>query len=86
MKVKASFVKNIRIKGEYIKLDSLLKHASLVMTGGEAKELIKSGEVRVGGEPVTERGRKIRDGMIVSAMGTVLRVVSDEATPPAAHE
>ena len=77
MKVKASFVKSVHITGEFIKLDSFLKHAGLVMTGGEAKLIIADGEVSVNGETTTERGRKLRSGAIVSARGTIFRVVSD---------
>ena len=77
MKVNVPFVKSVRITGEFIKLDSFLKHAGLVMTGGEAKVIIADGEVSVNGEKTTERGRKLRDGSIVSARGSLFRVVSD---------
>lgn len=52
----------INITTEFIKLDSLLKFAGLVDTGGEAKELIQNGEVLVNGEVCTMRGKKIRSG------------------------
>lgn len=52
----------IKIEGEYIKLDSLLKLSGLVDSGGVAKELIQEGEVYVNAEPCTQRGRKIRVG------------------------
>ena len=38
---------------EFIKLDALLKFAGLCETGGEAKELIQGGEVKLNGEPCT---------------------------------
>ncbi len=53
---------NISITTEFIKLDSLLKLAGLVYTGGEAKTLIQQGNVYLNGEICTERGRKIRPG------------------------
>ncbi|MBQ2818826.1 MAG: RNA-binding S4 domain-containing protein [Clostridia bacterium] len=53
---------NISITTEFIKLDSLLKLAGLVYTGGEAKILIQQGDVYLNGEVCTERGRKIRPG------------------------
>lgn len=56
---------NISITTEFIKLDSLLKLAGLVYTGGEAKTLIQQGDVYLNGEICTERGRKIRPGDIV---------------------
>ncbi|MCR4639970.1 S4 domain-containing protein YaaA [Ruminococcus sp.] len=52
----------IKINTEFIKLDSLLKFASLVNSGGEAKQLIQNGEVLVNGEVCTMRGKKIRPG------------------------
>ena len=39
------------------------------MTGGEASELIKSGEVSVNGAVETARGKKIRPGDTVSLDG-----------------
>ncbi|MDE6833724.1 MAG: RNA-binding S4 domain-containing protein [Ruminococcus sp.] len=56
----------IKIKTEFIKLEALLKYASLVGTGGEAKMLIQDGQVTVNGEVCTMRGKKIRSGDKVS--------------------
>lgn len=58
-------MKKISITGEYIKLDSFLKFVGNVQTGGQAKSLIKTGNVMVDGEICLERGRKIREGNIV---------------------
>ena len=55
-------MEKIAIETEFIKLDSLLKFASLVGTGGEAKYVIGEGLVRVNGEVCTMRGKKIRPG------------------------
>lgn len=55
-------MEKITINTEFIKLDSLLKYASLVGTGGEAKYVIVEGMVTVNGEVCTQRGRKIRPG------------------------
>lgn len=52
----------IKINTEFIKLDSLLKFAALVGTGGEAKYVITEGLVSVNGEVCTMRGRKIYPG------------------------
>lgn len=52
----------VKIKTEFIKLDSLLKFAGLTDTGGFAKELIQQGAVKVNGEVCTMRGKKIRSG------------------------
>jgi ribosome-associated protein len=50
---------------EYIKLDQFLKLAGLVETGGEAKQLIQTGQVMVNGAIETRRGRKLYHGDIV---------------------
>ena len=76
-KVKVKGVRRVRIKGEFIRLDALLKYASLVSTGGEAKMLIQSGQVFVGGSPCTERGKKIVPGSLVRYGGDTLVVVND---------
>ncbi len=59
----------IKITTEFIKLDALLKFASLVGSGGEAKNMIQNGEVIVNGEVCTMRGKKIRPGDSVSVDG-----------------
>ena len=55
-------MEKIAIDTEFIKLDSLLKFAALVGTGGEAKYVIAEGLVSVNGEVCTMRGKKIRPG------------------------
>jgi ribosome-associated protein len=47
---------------EPIRLDQYLKWQGLVFTGGEAKQRIQGGEVRVNGFQETQRGRKLRPG------------------------
>ena len=64
----------IRITTEFIKLQDLLKFASLVSTGGEAKIVITEGEVTVNGEVCTQRGKKIRPGDAVSYHGRNITV------------
>ena len=49
-------------RGEYIELQQALKLSQIVETGGEAKYLIQSGQVRVNGEPETRRRRKLYAG------------------------
>ena len=67
-------MKKITITTEFIKLQDLLKFANLVETGGEAKERIQGGEVRVNGEVCTMRGKKIRPGDVVLFAGQKLTV------------
>lgn len=66
---------NVKIATEYIKLDSFLKFAGVMETGGEAKEAVQSGEVRVNGEVCTMRGKKLRPGDVVTLEGVMLTVL-----------
>jgi len=65
----------IQITTEFIKLDSLLKFAAVVGTGGEAKDAIQSGDVTVNGEVCTMRGKKIRPGDRVELGGEIALIV-----------
>ena len=65
MRVKLRGVRRVTIAGEFIRLDGLLKFASIASTGGEAKILIQNGEVFVNGERCEQRGKKIKPGDIV---------------------
>lgn len=64
----------IQINTEFIKLDSLLKYASIVQTGGEAKDLILDGQVKLNGEIVTQRGKKIRPNDKIEVLGNILEI------------
>ena len=64
----------ISITTEFIKLESLLKLANLVGSGGEAKVLIQDGQVSVNGQVCTMRGKKLRPGDMVSFAGQELQV------------
>ena len=50
------------LKGDYIRLDDLLKNVGVVNTGGHAKIIIQEGEVKVNGKICTMRGKKLRQG------------------------
>ena len=51
---------------DFIKLDQFLKATDVAQSGGEAKQLIRSGEVVVNGELELRRGRKLYDQDIVT--------------------
>ena len=69
-----NFMEKIRITTEFIKLDALLKFAGLCETGGEAKELIQGGAVKVNGEVCTMRGKKCRAGDTVELDGQTVQI------------
>lgn len=70
-------MEKITINTEYIKLDSFLKLAVLVGSGGEAKQIINEGMVEVNGEVCTMRGKKLRAGDRVSFAGNELEVAAE---------
>ena len=65
----------IEISTEFIKLDSFLKFAGMLETGGQAKEVVQAGLVSVNGEVCTMRGKKIRPGDVVEVENYRLEVV-----------
>ena len=68
-------MREFELNGDYIKLDQLLKAASLVSSGGEAKILILSELVKVNGEVVIQRGKKIHKGDVVAYEGEQVKIV-----------
>ncbi len=58
----------------HIKLDQFLKWQGIAQTGGEAKIIIKQGQVEVNGEEEIRRGRKLVTGDRVTVAGTTHRV------------
>ena len=65
----------IEIKEEFIRLDSAMKLANMVVTGGHAKIVIQEGEVLVNGEVCTMRGKKLRSGDTVEFEGNGFTIV-----------
>ena len=72
-------MQKILIHTEFIKLDALLKYAGLCETGGEAKELVQGGAVKVNGEVCTMRGKKLHPGDEVTFMANTWRVTEEQA-------
>ncbi|MEH0158741.1 RNA-binding S4 domain-containing protein [Limibacter armeniacum] len=67
---------NLREGEEYIQLNHLLKIFNLVMSGGEAKIVIREGEVLVNDEVETRVGKKLYKGDTVSFAGKTI-VIND---------
>ncbi len=65
-------MEKVRIQGDFIRLDALLKFTALTGSGGEAKTAIQDGLVSVNDEVCTMRGKKIRPGDRVSFCGEEL--------------
>lgn len=67
----------ITINTPFIKLDSLLKFAGAAETGAVAKQYVIEGKVKVNGEVCTARGKKIKNGDIVSFKNYDYEIVSE---------
>lgn len=52
----------MHFEGEFIRLDSFLKLCGAFETGGQAKQAIQSGLVKVNGAACFMRGKKLRAG------------------------
>mgnify|MGYP000026027022 CR=1 FL=1 len=74
--IEGCIMEKIRINTVFIKLDALLKFSGLCETGGEAKELIQGGAVKVNGEVCTMRGKKCRAGDTVELEGQTVQVAA----------
>lgn len=53
-------MEEIQITTDYIKLDQFLKLCGVAQTGGQAKEMIAEGIVKVNDVVAYERGKKLR--------------------------
>ena len=65
----------VTIRDDFIKLGQVLKLASVVQDGVEAKYVIQEGKVKVNGEVDLRRGRKIYPGDIVTFGDTEITVI-----------
>ena len=68
-------MKETIIESEYIKLGQFLKYEGLVDTGGEAKNIIKEGLVKVNGIVETARGKKLYKGDVIEVFGKTIRII-----------
>ena len=67
-------INEIKITTDFIKLDSFLKLASAVSTGGHAKMVITGGEVTVNGQVCLMRGKKLYKDDLVEFEGVQYKV------------
>jgi len=69
----------LKIYTEFIKLQDAMKFANVVASGGEAKQEILDGKVKVNGEICTMRGKKLYSGDTFAYMGGIYRIIRDAA-------
>ncbi|MEV4736991.1 MULTISPECIES: RNA-binding S4 domain-containing protein [unclassified Microbacterium] len=65
---------DVSIGGDMIRLGQFLKYSGLLDSGGDAKEVVIDGFVKVNGEVDRRRGRQLHDGDLVSFEGRTVRV------------
>ena len=64
----------VTVKTEFIKLEAVLKLAGWCDTGGQAKIRIQLGDVKLNGKQCLQRGKKCRDGDVITMGGKSLCV------------
>ena len=69
----------VYIGTEFIKLESAMKLANIVISGGSAKVEIQEGFVTVNGEVCTMRGKKLYPGDCFAYDGDQYRIVNHGA-------
>lgn len=67
-------IDDISIGGEMIRLGQFLKYSGLLDSGGDAKEVVIDGFVKVNDEVDRRRGRQLHDGDLVTFEGRTVRV------------
>jgi len=67
-------IDDVSIGGEMIRLGQFLKYSGLLDSGGDAKEVVIDGFVKVNDEIDRRRGRQLHDGDLVTFEGRTVRV------------
>ena len=62
-------MKNLQIGTEYVTLGQMLKMTDAISSGGMSKWFLSENEVLVNNEVEVRRGRKLRDGDLISIPG-----------------
>ena len=72
-------VRVVAIEKPPIELCQLLKFENLVQSGGEAKQAINDGRVRVNGEVETRKRKKLIAGDIVEFAGETIQIKENQS-------
>lgn len=67
-------MRDVEVISEPVELYKILKFEGLVGSGGEAKQVIADGEVRVNGDVETRKRKKIVTGDVIEFAGDIMRV------------
>lgn len=63
-----------KLEDEYIQLQNVLKVCTIAQSGAMAKNIIQDGLVKVNGEVETRRGKKIRQGDVVTVFDESIEI------------
>lgn len=63
-----------QLRGEHVRLCDLLKLAGIAESGGQGKQLVAAGEVKVDGQLESRKAAKIHAGQIVECRGAKIIV------------
>lgn len=65
----------LKVRGEYIELNQLLKLSGVCDSGGAGKALVAEGVVQVDGKVELRKTRKIRTGQVVCVADVRIKVI-----------
>ncbi len=68
-------MREAKIETDFIKLDQFLKFENIAGTGGEAKNMIMDGLVKVNGNTEKARGKKLRRGDVIEVFGEEIKLI-----------
>lgn len=63
-----------KLEDEYIQLQNVLKVCAIAQSGAMSKNIIQDGLVKVNGEVETRRGKKIRQGDVVTVFDESIEI------------
>jgi len=69
----------VEITTEFITMDKLLKFSGVADTGGQAFLMVEDGVVRLNGQLVTEKRKKVHTGDVVNIDDQIELTVAKEA-------
>lgn len=69
----------VEIRTEFITMDKLLKFSGVADTGGQAFLMVEDGVVRLNGQLVTEKRKKVHLGDVVNIDDQIELTVAKEA-------
>ena len=68
-------MRETKIETDFIKLDQFLKFENIAGSGGEAKNMIMDGLVKVNGNTEKARGKKLRRGDVIEIFGEEIKLI-----------